>query len=619
MKIPLTRAGISRRTFFRVIGGGVLFSLFNPFTRLVSAVEPEPFSNIFWVKGIPDQPFPGTGSGNYHAGVESLLTIMGQNGLKFYRSLQETALGGPEGMIEPDDVVMIKVNAQWKYRGCTNSDLIRGLVQRILDHPDGFDGEVVIFENGQGRGSLNCNTSSGYSGDTRVHANANNESHSFLYLVNTLFRDPRVSSFLLDPIRNRFISADDHVTNGYRKYENVSYPCFTTAGGHRVELREGIWQENGYSQNLKLINVPVLKHHDAGGSEITASLKHVYGVLSMSDGNSPVRHYAGLGETCGKMMVSVRTPVLNILDAIWVSYSSLSGYPVSTTRRTNHILASQDPVALDYWGAKYVIYPIDHNPHHHPDYPGISRWLSDAEAMINGRGGLFDPQAGIMVDLVTKDETKMVPIVSGQDPVNNLSISSPNGAETWQAGTSQTIRWAYSGNAGMSVKIELLRGGMVNRVITLSAPIGENGNGSFLWWVPSSLATGSDYATRVTSVQNSSITDKSDNYFTITGPPQPKITVILPNGAETWKAGTYRTITWTYAGNTGLYAKIELLKGGIVKRVITSSAPIGKNGSGSFLWWVPSSLAKVSDYAIRVTSVQSSSIRDASDNYFSIT
>ena len=207
MKIPLTRAGISRRTFFRVIGGGVLFSLFNPFTRLVSAVEPEPFSNIFWVKGIPDQPFPGTGSGNYHAGVESLLTIMGQNGLKFYRSLQETALGGPEGMIEPDDVVMIKVNAQWKYRGCTNSDLIRGLVQRILDHPDGFDGEVVIFENGQGRGSLNCNTSSGYSGDTRVHANANNESHSFLYLVNTLFRDPRVSSFLLDPIRNRFISA----------------------------------------------------------------------------------------------------------------------------------------------------------------------------------------------------------------------------------------------------------------------------------------------------------------------------------------------------------------------------------------------------------------------------
>ena len=55
-------------------------------------------------------------------------------------------------MIEADDVVLIKVNAQWKYRGCTNSDLIRGLIQRIREHPGGFRGEVVIIENGQGRG-----------------------------------------------------------------------------------------------------------------------------------------------------------------------------------------------------------------------------------------------------------------------------------------------------------------------------------------------------------------------------------------------------------------------------------------------------------------------------------
>ena len=83
-----------------------------------------------------------------------------------------------------------------------------------------------------------------------------------------------------------FIGATDHSTNGYRTYENVSYPCFTTAGGHRVELREGIWNGNSYSQNLKLINVPVLKYHDTGGSEITASLKHCYGIVSMSDGQS---------------------------------------------------------------------------------------------------------------------------------------------------------------------------------------------------------------------------------------------------------------------------------------------------------------------------------------------
>ena len=619
MKNFLPQAGFTRRTFFKIVGGGVLFSLFKPFTRFVSAVEPEPLSNIFWVRGIPDQPFPGTGSGNYHSGVESLLSSMGQNGLKLYRSSQETELSGPEGMIEPDDVVLIKVNGQWKYRGCTNSDLIRGLIQRILDHPDGFNGEVVIFENGQGRGSLNCDTSSSYSGNTQVHANANDERQSFLYLVNTLFRDPRVSSFLLDPIRNTFISADDHVTNGYRKYENVSYPCFTTAGGHRVELQGGLWEGDGYSQNLKLINVPVLKHHDAGGSEITASLKHLYGILSMSDGNSPFRHYSGLGETCGKMMVSVRTPVLNILDAIWVSYASITGYPASTTRRTNQILASQDPVALDYWGAKYVIYPIDHNPNHHPDYPGISRWLSGAENMINGRGGLFDPQAGIMVDLVTKDETKMVPIVSGQEPVNSVVVASPNGGEAWQAGTSQTIRWIYAGNAGASVKIELLKGGKFKSVITSSALIGSNGSGSYAWSIPSNLTNGGDYSIRITSVQDNWITDTSDNFFAITSPPPPSIMVILPNGAETWQAGTSQTIRWNYSGKTSSYVKIELLKGGVRKRTITSSVSIGKNGSGSYVWRVPSTLAKGGDYSIRVKSTGRNTISDTSDNYFSVT
>ena len=412
MKFAQFQSSISRRTFFKIIGGGVLFSLVHPFSRLVSASEPQPANKIFWVKGIPDQPFLGEDPTNYHEGVERLLQLMGKNGLKFYRSSQRTILSGPQGMIEPDDVVLIKVNAQWKYRGCTNSDVIRGLIQRILDHPDGFNGEVVIFENGQGRGSLKCDTSVSYDGDTSVRANANNRRHSFLYLVNSLFKDSRVSSYLLDPLRSNFIDADDHVTDGYRKYENVSYPCFTTAGGQRIELREGIWQESGYSQNLKLINVPVLKTH--GGSHITASLKHLYGVLSMSDGQSPSRHYTGLGNTCGKMVVSVRTPVLNIIDAVWVSYASLRGFPADTTYRANQLLASQDPVALDYWAAKYVMYPIDNNPDHNPDLSDISQWLYNAKRVINGRGGLFDPAAGILVDRVTYNEAGILPLVSGQ-------------------------------------------------------------------------------------------------------------------------------------------------------------------------------------------------------------
>lgn len=395
----------NRRDFLKMIAGGAFVATVNPSSLIdISGKEK---NELFWVKRIPQQPFYHKDQANYHAGIDCLLDLMGEQGLKFYRSDKKTALSSRKGMIGPEDVVLIKVNAQWKYRGCTNSDLIRGLIQRILDHPDVFTGEVVIFENGQGRGSLNCDTYNNYSNNKEVHANALEESHSFTYLVNNIFQDPRVSSYLLDSIRSNFIEENDHVTDGYRRYENVSYPCFTTQGGHRIELQKGIWEGNDYNQNLMLINVPVLKHHDTGGSEITASLKHVYGILSMSDGQSSYRHYQGLGETCGKMMASVCTPVLNIIDAIWVSHRSLGGYPESATFQARQVIASQDPVALDYWAAKKIMYPIDNDDQHHPDYPGIQKWLSDATDIINTRGGLFNRQKGIFVRKVTKDESKM--------------------------------------------------------------------------------------------------------------------------------------------------------------------------------------------------------------------
>lgn len=403
------RNKLTRREFIKRTAGGLSASFLGALP-LFGSERASPLNDLYRIKNIPDDPFYSQDQPNYHAGVDSLLSLMGDRGLKFYRSDQVTALCGPSGIIAPDDVVLIKVNAQWKYRGCTNSDLVRGLVQRILDHPDVFSGEVVIFENGQGRGSLNCDTTGGGSSpypDAEVHANANDERHSFLYLVNEIFQDPRVTSYLLDSIRSTFIGDDDHTTEGYRFYENVSYPCFTTAGGNRIELREGIWTGSGYAQNLKLINVPVLKHHDRGGSEITAALKHVYGILSMTDGQSGYRHYSGLGNTCGKMFVSVRTPELNILDAIWVSQASLKGYPEYTTHRANQIVASQDPVALDYWAAKYILYPIDSNDRHHPDFPGIDVWLKEAKNRINSRGGLTDPNGIVLVNKVTQNEAQM--------------------------------------------------------------------------------------------------------------------------------------------------------------------------------------------------------------------
>jgi len=607
-----TKETVSRRKFIGTMGAGGLMLLAPPWGERLQA-EPDPFSSIFHVTRVPGLPF--SGGGNRHAGVEALLALMAGQGLMFFRSLAADPLAGPAGMIAADDVVLVKVNAQWKYRGCTNSDVVRGLVQKILEHPDGFRGEVVIVENGQGRGSLNCDTSASYD-NPDVHANAVDERHSFLYLVDHVFADPRVSAYLFDPIRSVFIGADDHQTDGYRRFEDVSYPCFTTAGGRRVELREGVWDGTGHTQALKLINVPVLKHHDAGGSEITAALKLTYGLVSMLDGNRDGRHYTLLGETCGKMMASVRTPVLNLVDAIWVAHKALAGYPADRTRKLNVLAASQDPVALDYWAAKHILYPIDGNPNHHPDYANIQRWLTAAERTINDRGGLYHPEWGIAVGAVTRDEARMIVHSAPVGPADSLTLTSPNGGESWARGSVHDITWSSGGEPGSQVKILLLRGGIVKLTLAGAAPLAA---GSFRWRIPASLARARDYSIRILSKQYPALRDASDLAFAIgTAPAGTFLAVSAPVGGESWARGSVQDITWNYGGQPGVQVKILLLKAGVVARAIAAAAPVGTEGSGRYSWRFPADLPAGTDYRVRVQSLAYGDIRGQSARNFTV-
>ncbi len=336
-----------------------------------------------------------------HKGLDALLDLLAENEFKFYRTNKVHQWGGPAGLIDADDIVLIKVNCQWKCRGTTNTDVLRGLIHRILEHPDGFNGEVVIFENGQGRGGFDGITQGGsaYSSWPNIDDNivVNAEEQDLLtvdYLVYQVFKNDPVSSFLLDPVRSIFIAGSDTITNGYRKKSGISYPCFTTPMDHRIELKEGIWTGSEYADNIKLINMPVLKTH--AGTGMTGALKHTYGILSMADGSSGIRHYSESGSQCGKMWGLVRAPDLNIVDCIWVSPESLSGYPVSTTYRSNTLLAGIDPVALDYYGGKHILNPLGgpYQSRHDPDtYPGLISHLSGAQELINNAGGIWGEPA----------------------------------------------------------------------------------------------------------------------------------------------------------------------------------------------------------------------------------
>lgn len=201
-------------------------------------------------------------------------------------------------------------------------------------------------------------------------------------------------------------------------------------------------------------------------------------------------------------------------------------------------------------------------------------------------------------------------------PVSSITVTSPNGGETWMRGTTKTISWTSSGSPGANVKIELLKGGVLNSTIVSSTPNGGSG-GSYSWNIPADQTLGDDYKIKVTSTSNSEYNDTSDNNFRISNyiPPAASITVTSPNGGETWRRATIRLITWSSVGNVGSNVKIELWKGEVLSRTIASSTP----NDGYQIWIVPFVQETGNNFRVKITSTSNSSYYDWSDNYFSIT
>jgi 5-hydroxyisourate hydrolase-like protein (transthyretin family) len=96
--------------------------------------------------------------------------------------------------------------------------------------------------------------------------------------------------------------------------------------------------------------------------------------------------------------------------------------------------------------------------------------------------------------------------------IDVLTVTSPNGGESWVRGTTHTLTWTSTGSPGKNVKIELLKAGVVNRVITSSTA----NDGSFSWAIPSTQTPGTDYKIRITSTTNAAFTDSSNTNFAMT-------------------------------------------------------------------------------------------------------
>jgi hypothetical protein len=190
---------------------------------------------------------------------------------------------------------------------------------------------------------------------------------------------------------------------------------------------------------------------------------------------------------------------------------------------------------------------------------------------------------------------------------SSITVISPNGGETWQVGTTQTITWTSTGISG-NVKIRLSRnGGSRYTSIFTNAP----NTGSIQWMVTG--PTTSQARIQILSVSDNSIGDSSDGNFTISDTPPPSITVVAPNGGENWAVGATQMIQWTSTGITG-NVKIELSRTGVGGTYETLFAGTADDGSESWMVTGPTTTQAV----VRISSVNSPSVSDTSNATFAI-
>lgn len=183
-----------------------------------------------------------------------------------------------------------------------------------------------------------------------------------------------------------------------------------------------------------------------------------------------------------------------------------------------------------------------------------------------------------------------------------LAVLTPNGGDVWAIGSRQAITWASQGIG--NVRVELSRDGGVLWETLFS---NTRDDGIELWTVEG--AASSVCLVRVTSLDDTTVSDTSDGLFIITG--AAGLAVTGPNGGELWTTGSLQTIHWLGFG--GGRVAVELSRdGGDSWETLFESTP----DDGARDWIVT---GPATDQAlIRVSRNVAPFVSDVSDAVFAI-
>jgi hypothetical protein len=344
-------------------------------------------------------------------------------------------MGGIEKLVGPDDIVLIKPNVQWWNQGAPNLAVLKAFVDLVMERPGGFKGEVVLTENCH-RGVRPWEShSSGWANRFERNSDLPNVANykELTHLLKEKYRNRYSTCHLIDVgAGNRRVSGPSNGTgyvycdgsygvplltcdNGLKEPNYratiMTYPILKADKGTTIDFKNGIWEKGSYTgQPLQLINFSALNYHSTFCG-MTSSIKNYMGIADLSGGSDPKRgarltkdfynfhsfSFNGsspgpvpgmLGAAIGAFMKGVRKADLHITTAEWVGLSSRTNPPVAHTRA---VLASTDPVALDYHSAKYILFSNSNLTIHNPDnkkgplYPYLVKCAESGGGVLDER------------------------------------------------------------------------------------------------------------------------------------------------------------------------------------------------------------------------------------------
>jgi hypothetical protein len=327
---------------------------------------PDPISTVFVMDSIPST------NGSLAAGnasvpnsslpdpaIDTLLLMMEKKGTY----LHQTAIH-PEGIVGPENVVVIKGNWQWTSRNTTSADRVKGLIWRILNHPDGFFGEILVCDNTQDIGT----------GINQQDNNSEDTAQSIPDVVNT-FHAKGYPVYYLDWKYIWSVVATEYSAGNYNDgyvYESsskITYPKFRSpSGDYYISMRYGVWDSLSASYDhsrLCIIDFPVLKAHSMAGA--TIAVKNWIGMLTTAYSSERFGNWNNLHTTyffgtyaLVARVMAVTFPRLSIVDAAWTTTYGPSN--LIWVQNTNMLLGSTDPVAVSWYAAKFILTPIARYP-----------------------------------------------------------------------------------------------------------------------------------------------------------------------------------------------------------------------------------------------------------------